>query len=84
MKLTLDFYTRPQCQLCEEAHQLLQLFQDDWGFELNVRDISTNDTWTEEYGLRIPVLKYKHHVIDEGQINLEITRKRLHDLSSEN
>ncbi|QPC47449.1 glutaredoxin family protein [Mangrovibacillus cuniculi] len=84
MKLTLDFYTRPQCNLCDEAYHLLQLFQDDWGFELSVRDISTNDTWTEEYGLRIPVLKYKDLLIDEGQFDLDIIRKRLHDLSSEN
>lgn len=51
------FYTRESCLLCEEALHLLKLFQTDYRFDIEVRDIETNDSWMEEYQLEIPVLE---------------------------
>lgn len=61
---TVHFYTKKNCTLCEEAQSLLRLLQADFDFNVEVRDIDTNDTWLEHYHIRIPVIEIGDVQID--------------------
>ncbi|MGV3464631.1 MAG: glutaredoxin family protein [Heyndrickxia sp.] len=71
------FYTREKCHLCEDARQILNLLQDDYLFEITERDIESNDEWTQEYGLMIPVIEIDGEVVQYGQIDPFTISKRL-------
>jgi glutaredoxin len=78
---TIDFYTRPQCPLCEEAKQVLIMLQDDYDFNIQEHDIESNDMWTEEYGLIIPVINVGENTLQYGQIDFYELSKRLQEIS---
>lgn len=61
---TVNFYTKNICSLCDEAEALLYMFQQEYSFNIKVRDIYTNDEWLEAYHLRIPVIEIGEHKID--------------------
>lgn len=65
------FYTKEVCSLCEEAYVLLNMLKQDYAFEIEERDIYTNDKWLEEYQLRIPVVEVNGKQIDCGEMNYE-------------
>ncbi|MFS0674248.1 glutaredoxin family protein [Ornithinibacillus sp. 179-J 7C1 HS] len=50
-------YTKENCSLCDNAEALLEMFQLDFDFEIEKRDIYTNDAWLENYHLSIPVIE---------------------------
>lgn len=51
----LILYSKPGCHLCEGLQEKLQQVQNI-AFKLEVRDITTNDTWWQAYEYEIPVL----------------------------
>jgi hypothetical protein len=53
MKLIL--YSKPDCHLCEGLLEKLQLIQAVQ-FDLEIRDITSNLNWFEQYQYEIPVL----------------------------
>lgn len=56
--MNLILYTKPGCHLCEGLQEKLaqvSLFQ----FELELRDITTNDRWWQLYQYEVPVLAQK-------------------------
>lgn len=54
----LILYSKPGCHLCEGlAEKLTQVTKFD--FNLEIRDITTNDEWFEAYCYEIPVLTQK-------------------------
>ncbi len=54
----LILYSKPGCHLCEGLQEkLAQVTQFD--FELEIRDITTNDAWFNAYQYEIPVLCQK-------------------------
>lgn len=55
--MQIRFYTKENCSLCDDAYDLLTLFEHDYEFTVEVRDIYTNDSWLEEYQLLIPVIQ---------------------------
>lgn len=65
------FYTKEICSLCEEAYALLIMFKQDYAFEIEERDIYTNDKWLEEYQLRIPVVEVNGKQIDCEEMSYE-------------
>src|SRR5699024_6364287 len=67
--LHIQFYTKENCSLCEEAKELLSLLQDTYSFELEERDIYTNDAWLEAYQIRIPVVDINGEQLDANEIN---------------
>lgn len=69
MKVIL--YTKEVCSLCEDALALLLMFQNDYPFELEERDIHTNDDWLGDYQLRIPVIEVNGKQIDCEEIGYE-------------
>ncbi|MDG5471679.1 glutaredoxin family protein [Jeotgalibacillus sp. ET6] len=75
--MIVEFYTRPDCPLCEEAKIMLKLVQEDQFFIIEEKNINERDEWTEEYGLMIPVIKTDGKVIQFGQVDYPTLSKRL-------
>jgi glutaredoxin len=53
---TLTLYTRAGCHLCEQARDVLVRVQARHGFELDERDIESDDQLLRAYLERIPVV----------------------------
>lgn len=65
------FYTKENCSLCDDARTLLDLLKNDYSFQLEERDIYTNDEWLEAYQLMIPVVKISNITLDCEEISYE-------------
>lgn len=65
--LYIKFYTKKNCPLCDEALVLLDLLRYQYSFELEERDIYTNDEWLEKYQLEVPVVQ----INDKTTLNCE-------------
>lgn len=74
--MIVHYYTRKNCSLCEEGKLMLELAQEDHGFEIEERDIDTSDEWTEKYGLMIPVVEVDGEIIQAGNIDFVTISKR--------
>ncbi len=53
--VTVEFYTRRGCHLCEAAEAVLRAEQKRTPFSLSIRDIDTNPDWLDLYNLLVPV-----------------------------
>jgi glutaredoxin len=53
---TVTLYTRAGCHLCEDARQILVRVQARHDFELQERDIETDERLLRAYLERIPVI----------------------------
>lgn len=57
-KIHLILYSKPGCHLCEGlAEKLNQVTK--FSFQLEIRDITTNEEWFKAYCYEIPVLTQK-------------------------
>lgn len=54
----LILYSKPGCHLCERLQEKLSQVTK-YNFDLEVRDITTNDEWFNAYQYEIPVLLQK-------------------------
>ena len=70
---TLILYTKPDCGLCDEAHDAIERVRAQLAFDLRVVDISADPALVARYGQRIPVVlvdgeeAFEFHV-DEGDL----------------
>ncbi len=71
-KSILTLYTRVGCHLCDEMKQQLVLFQQQYGFSLNVVDIDADSYLKLRYGERIPVLAAGEREICHYQLNEDL------------
>ena len=79
--MIVHYYTRKNCGLCDEGKLMLNLAQEDYGFEIVERDIDTSDEWTEKYGLMIPVVEVDGEMIQAGNIDFVTISKRFQKMS---
>ncbi len=63
------FYTKELCSLCDDAEALLSLFENEYPYELEKRDIYSNDLWLEQYQLEIPVIEIEGKQLNVEEIN---------------
>jgi len=68
---TIIFYTKDNCSLCDDALSILSLFQQDYFFEIQFRDIYSNDDWLENYQLLIPVIDINGEQLNCEQMSYE-------------
>lgn len=69
----MQLFGKPGCSLCEEAADVLDDLQPEFGFELDRLNILTQADWFEKYRFRVPVI-----VIDGKEVaSLSIDRERL-------
>ncbi|EPD50609.1 hypothetical protein HMPREF1210_02578 [Paenisporosarcina sp. HGH0030] len=67
--MNVQFYSRPNCTLCEDARMMLQLVKEDVELHIEEINIEDNDDIHEKYLLRIPVIESNGVVIQEGRID---------------
>jgi Glutaredoxin-like domain (DUF836) len=58
--MRLILYSKPGCHLCEGLQQKLEQVKNIQ-FELEIRDITTQDDWFAMYQYEIPVLFWQNH-----------------------
>lgn len=66
--LRLTFYTKDNCSLCEEALDLLQGLRQEYGFELDVVDITQSEKAWEAFRHMVPVVSIGGEVKAFGRI----------------
>ena len=68
--LSVNFLTRKNCHLCDEARAVLDEITADIGLRVNEIDIDSDDELVKLWGLRVPVVLATHdRVIAEGIID---------------
>jgi glutaredoxin len=71
--IAIEFYTKPDCPLCEDASSLLEVASHHWPLEVRTVNILTDRTLYDLYWNRIPVLEF-----DNGStLEAPITREKL-------
>lgn len=75
--LKVIFYTKEVCSLCDDAKALLLMLQREYPFELEERDIYTNEAWLEKYQLLIPFVKINDVTLDCEQVNIDSLEQAL-------
>lgn len=69
--LHINFYTKENCPLCDQALALVEMLQNDYPCTIEMRDIYSNDEWLEKYQLSIPVVNIDGLEMDCEQISFE-------------
>lgn len=77
--LQVEFYTKDNCSLCEDAYALLMMLQNHYPFDVQERDIYTKDEWLEEYQLLIPAVRMNNTFLTCEEMNLERLEKAIKD-----
>lgn len=67
--MRIDFYTRPGCDLCDEARSMIGLVQEDFQLDVVEHNIEMNDEHHEKYMLMIPVVEKDGKVLLYGNID---------------
>ncbi|MFC6039427.1 glutaredoxin family protein [Paenisporosarcina macmurdoensis] len=67
--MKVQFYSRSNCPLCEEARLMLELVKEDIYLDVEEINIEEDDELHEKYLLRIPVIESKGQIIQEGRID---------------
>ncbi|MGV3487253.1 MAG: glutaredoxin family protein [Tuberibacillus sp.] len=78
MKVIL--YSRPQCHLCIEAKEMLDIICPSLGMTYKEIDIYSNDALLEKYQLMIPVVEVDGEIIDYGKVTYSKLRKGLESM----
>ncbi|GAB3801123.1 glutaredoxin family protein [Virgibacillus kimchii] len=73
------FYTKEICSLCDDAKALLLMFQREYPFELEERDIYTKDEWLEKYQLLIPYVQINDSALNCEELNIDSLEQLLKD-----
>jgi glutaredoxin len=75
---TVTLYTKPDCHLCDVAHEVLEGVREDFGFDIEHVDISQDRMLKKRYGVRIPVVAVDgvelfEHRVDDRALRLILT-----------
>lgn len=77
-KMKINFYSRPNCLLCEEGLLTLKLVQEDMDFDIEVINIEENEQLHEKYMLMIPVVEKDDQIIQYGNLDYVTLYEALH------
>ena len=75
--LQLIFYTRERCHLCNEALQILERYQKQYGFTLETKNVDESAEWTNAFGNWVPVVEINGKVRFKGHVNEVLLRRVL-------
>jgi len=70
-------YSRPQCHLCEQAVGVLEGLRAELDFELQQRDITTDEALHRAYFERVPVVLLDGDELCEYFVDEAALRERL-------
>ena len=68
-KISVTFYTKAGCHLCEDARELLEGIAEEAEYTLHEIDIRTDMAVFELYRYRIPVIIINQETLLEGRID---------------
>ena len=74
---TVTVYSKPDCHLCAEATATLERLRGELGFELEERDITSDDALLRAYFERIPVVTLDGEELFDFFVDEAMLRKRL-------
>lgn len=67
--MIIQFFSRPNCELCIEGLQTLKIVQEDVPFTIEQCNIEDNEQHHEKYMLMIPVVEKDGAIIQYGQLD---------------
>lgn len=70
--MNIILYSKPGCHLCEAMEEKLIAVQSFWPFELEIRDILTNNDWFERYQYTIPVIQVGEKILPPQSPHIQI------------
>jgi glutaredoxin len=73
----ITVYSKPDCHLCVDAIAALQALQDELGFALEERDITSDEALLRAYFERIPVVALDGEELFDFFIDEAMLRERL-------
>lgn len=73
----LTVYSKPDCHLCAEAMRALRGLQAELRFDLQERDITTDDALHRAYFERIPVVALDGEELFDYFVDEAVVRERL-------
>ncbi|MBD8027784.1 glutaredoxin family protein [Ureibacillus sp. Re31] len=76
--MKINYYSRPNCLLCEEGLITLKLVQEDIDFDFEVINIEENEQLHEKYMLMIPVVEKDNEIIQYGNLDYVTLYEALH------
>lgn len=85
--LELMYYTRDNCQLCNEGLEQARLAINELRYsdvKLTQVDIDSDDAMQEKYMVRVPVLEHGREVVQEGIIDFVQVYEYLKDYRGKN
>ncbi|MEK4426931.1 glutaredoxin family protein [Solibacillus sp. FSL K6-1523] len=77
--MIVQFYSRPNCELCVEGLQILKLVQEDIPFQIEQVNIEENDALHGKFMVMIPVVELKGEVIQFGRLDYPTLMMALSD-----
>lgn len=75
--MTVFFYTKAGCPLCEEAEELLDAARERMSFEVEKIDIYRDDALFQRYRYRVPVIRVGNDDVLELKFTLDDLMKAL-------
>jgi glutaredoxin len=77
---TVTLYTKPDCHLCDSAHEVLEEIREEFDFDIERVDISRDRALHKRYGVRIPVVAVDgvelfEHRVDDRKLRLILTER---------
>ena len=69
--ITLQLFSTAGCHLCELAVEQVHNLQAADNIQLQIIEIGDNDQLVEQYGIRIPVIKFS----DDSEMNWPFTQQ---------
>lgn len=66
--VVIVLYSRAGCHLCEDALELLRHRQSQYGFQLEIVDIDTDETLVQRFGNCVPVVTIQGKVRFRGKV----------------
>jgi thiol-disulfide isomerase/thioredoxin len=77
MTLSIKFYTKPKCSLCDDVRTLLNQLRDETPLEIEEVNILDDPNLYERYKYEIPVLLFPEGSELKGKIEGKELRKKL-------
>ena len=75
--MEIILYSKPECHLCLDAKDKLQLVCDALDLTYKEIDIYSDDALLEKYQLMIPVIEVDGEIADFGKVTLSKIKKAI-------
>jgi glutaredoxin len=77
MTISIKFYTKPKCSLCDKVRILLNQLRKEYLLDIEEVNILDDSGLYERYKYEIPVLLFPDQFQLQGKIGQELLKKKL-------